>query len=68
MLSGQLEAHLLLSQWVGLVDRAVPEQLLATTERISRMLSGLRKALERRLQAVMGGGRQSPFFFPATRL
>ena len=47
----ELETHLLLSQRVGLLDQAELERLLAIAERISRMLSGLRKALERRVGA-----------------
>src|SRR5205085_7174473 len=47
----ELETHLLLSQRVGFLDQAELERLLAVAERISRMLSGLRKALERRLEA-----------------
>jgi four helix bundle protein len=44
----ELETHLMLSQRVGLIDQATTSPLLAQTERISRMLSGLRKALEKR--------------------
>jgi four helix bundle protein len=40
----ELETHLLLSQRLGLMQEAV-ESLLGPTDRISRMLSGLRKAL-----------------------
>jgi four helix bundle protein len=45
----ELETHLLLK--VGFLDQAELERLLALTERISRMLSGLRKALSKRLEA-----------------
>src|SRR5262249_60838395 len=45
----ELETHLMLSQRVGLLDPAKATLLLTQTERISRMLSGLRKALEKRL-------------------
>jgi four helix bundle protein len=45
----ELETHLLLSQRVGLLKQECLEPLLTLTDRISRMLSGLRKALERRL-------------------
>jgi len=46
----ELETHLILSQRVGLLQQAELESLLALTDRISRMLSGLRKALEKRLE------------------
>jgi four helix bundle protein len=45
----ELETHLLLSQRVGLLQKGTLEALLALTDRISRMLSGLHKALEMRL-------------------
>ncbi len=45
----ELETHLLLSQRVGLLKKETLDPLLALTDRISRMLSGLRKALEKRL-------------------
>ena len=45
----ELETHLLLSCRVGLLGQAELEPLLGLTDRISRMLSGLRKALEKRL-------------------
>jgi four helix bundle protein len=45
----ELETHLMLSQRVRLLDQAKATPLLAQTERISRMLTGLRKALEKRL-------------------
>jgi four helix bundle protein len=45
----ELETHLMLSQRVGLLDQAKATHILAQTERISRMLSGLRKALDKRL-------------------
>jgi four helix bundle protein len=44
------ETHLLLSQRVGLIQEAGLESLLALTDRVSRMLSGLRKSLEKRLR------------------
>ena len=43
------ETHRMLSQRVGLLDQAKATPLLAQTERISRMVTGLRKALEKRL-------------------
>jgi four helix bundle protein len=46
----ELETHLLLSQRVGMLEQPELEDLLALSDRISRMLSGLRKALEQRLQ------------------
>jgi four helix bundle protein len=46
----ELETHLMLSQRIGLVQQAELESLLVLTGRISRMLSGLRKALEKRLE------------------
>jgi four helix bundle protein len=45
----ELETHLLLSQRASFLDQAALAPLLALVERISRMLSGLRKALEKRL-------------------
>ena len=45
----ELETHLVLSQRVGLLSDSQLAPLLALADRISRMLSGLRKALERRL-------------------
>jgi four helix bundle protein len=45
----ELETHLLLSCRIGLLDREALERFLAMTEEISRMLSGLRQALEARL-------------------
>src|SRR5262245_36289901 len=45
----ELEAHLMLSQRVGLLDQAQSGPILIRTERISRMLSGLRNALEKHL-------------------
>ena len=47
----ELETHLILSQRVGLLQQAEVEGLLVLTDRIARMLSGLRKALEQRLEA-----------------
>jgi four helix bundle protein len=46
----ELETHLLLSQRVGLLEQADMEKLLALSDRISRMLTGLRKALNQKLQ------------------
>jgi four helix bundle protein len=45
----EVETHLLLSQRVGLLNQATLDQLLTMTDEISRMLSGLRRALERRV-------------------
>src|SRR5262245_54229530 len=45
----ELETHLMLSQRVGLLDQARTTPILTRTERLSRMLSGLRKALEKHL-------------------
>jgi four helix bundle protein len=45
----ELETHLILCQRVGLLDSPTLERLLALTDEISRMMSGLRKALEARL-------------------
>src|SRR6516165_3063642 len=45
----ELETHLILSQRVGLLPPTDLETLLALSDRISRMLSGLRKALQRKL-------------------
>jgi hypothetical protein len=45
----ELETHLMLSQRVGLLDQAETSPILTGTERISRMLSGLRNALEKHL-------------------
>jgi len=45
----ELETHLILSQRVGLLAETNLEALLALSDRISRMLSGLRKALRRKL-------------------
>jgi four helix bundle protein len=49
----ELETHLVLCQRVGLLEQAKLDPLLALTDRISRMLSGLRKALAKRVE---GGG------------
>ena len=46
----ELETHLMLSQRVGLLPHEDLENLLALANRISRMLSGLRKALIQRLR------------------
>ncbi len=46
----ELETHLMLSQRVGFLQQAELDSVLAATDRISRMLSGLRKALEKRLE------------------
>jgi four helix bundle protein len=45
----ELETHLVLCQRVGLLCELAVEDLLTKTEHISRMLSGLRKALQNRL-------------------
>ena len=45
----ELETHLLLSQRVGLLTAEQQNALLEMTDKISRMLSGLRKALLKRL-------------------
>ncbi len=45
----EVETHLLLSQRVGLLTPEALEPLLRMTDDISRMLTGLRKGLERRL-------------------
>jgi four helix bundle protein len=45
----ELETHLILSNRVGVLDRPHLERLLTLCEEISRMMSGLRKALQRRL-------------------
>lgn len=46
----ELETHLLLSQRVELLQQPELEKLLELTDRISRMLTRLRKALEERLR------------------
>ena len=45
----ELETHLLLSQRIGLLKAARAEALLTLTERVSRRLSRLRNALQKRL-------------------
>lgn len=45
----ELESHLILSQRVGLVDLKILGSLLSMSDEISRMLSGLRKALKAKL-------------------
>lgn len=45
----ELETHLMLSNRVKLIDQTTLNTLLARTDRISRMLAGLRKALDARL-------------------
>jgi four helix bundle protein len=45
----ELETHLMLSQRVSLLKKESLDPLLTLTDRISRMLAGLRKALEKRL-------------------
>jgi four helix bundle protein len=45
----ELETHLILSQRVGLLESTVLESLLMLANEISRMMAGLRKALEQRL-------------------
>jgi len=46
----ELETHLMLSQRVGVLQQAELQSLLALSDRISRMLSGLRRVLEKRLE------------------
>ena len=45
----ELETHLIISERIGLLDSTQLAPLLNLTDEISRMMSGLRKALERRL-------------------
>ena len=45
----EVETHLLLSQRVGLLNQTTLDPLLAMTDELSRMLSGLRRALEAKL-------------------
>ena len=45
----EVETHLLLSQRVGLIKQTTLDALLAMSDEISRMLSGLRRALEKRV-------------------
>lgn len=45
----ELETHLLISGRVDLLTQEKLDPLLALTDRISRMLAGLKKALEKRL-------------------
>jgi four helix bundle protein len=45
----EVETHLILSRRIGLMDQAALESLMTKSDRISRMLAGLRKALEKRL-------------------
>jgi four helix bundle protein len=47
----ELETHLLLSQRVGFLDQAELDPLLTLAGLMSRMLSGLRKALEHRIRS-----------------
>jgi len=42
----ELETHLMLGQRVGLIDSTALAPILSATDEISRMLSGLRKALQ----------------------
>ena len=44
----ELETHLMLSQRIALLQQPELDSLLTMTDRLSRMLSGLRKALEKR--------------------
>jgi four helix bundle protein len=44
----ELETHLILSQRIGYLSEDRLTSLLRMTDEISRMLSGLRKSLERR--------------------
>ena len=43
----EVETHLLLSQRVGLLNQSTLDSLLTMSAEISRMLSGLRRALEK---------------------
>ena len=45
----EVETHLLLSQRVGLLNQTTLDPLLTMSDEISRMLSGLRRALEAKL-------------------
>jgi four helix bundle protein len=45
----EVETHLLLSQRVGLLNQTTLDSLLTMSAEISRMLSGLRRALEKRV-------------------
>ena len=45
----ELETHLMLSQRIGLLQQPELDSLLTMTDRLSRMISGLRKALDKRL-------------------
>lgn len=45
----EVETHLLLSQRVGLLDQTALDSLLTMSDEISRMLTGLRRALEAKL-------------------
>ena len=47
----ELETHLLLSQRVGLLTQELLNHLLKMAEEVSRMLSGLRRALERKVES-----------------
>lgn len=46
----ELETHLLLSRRVGLLQQEALDALLDSTTEVSRMLSGLRKGLQKRLE------------------
>jgi four helix bundle protein len=46
----ETETHLLLSHRVGLLDPKTLDSLLAVSDEIGRMLSGLRRALERKVE------------------
>ena len=45
----EVETHLLLSQRVGLLNQTTLDALLTISDEISRMLSGLRRALEKKV-------------------
>ena len=45
----ELETHLILSQRVGLLSQVDLGNLLQVTDRVSRMISGLRRSLQKRL-------------------
>ncbi len=52
----ELETHLILAQRVELLDEEALQELMARTDRISRMLAGLRASLQSRLR---GRGRET---------
>ncbi len=52
----ELETHLMLAHRVELLDEEALQELMARTDRISRMLAGLRASLQSRLR---GRGRET---------